>query len=192
MPFSQYANNLWDDSLEEIKLPEPLALKIFKTTLTICGCDLDLDIKEIYYIYQLAKSLNLNAAFKQNLIAQTSIEVKDNLFLRIINDLEYPELLWLVNNALKVLFHTSKHFVEQEIPYLKKLNRIIKEHNLFDLVSDDLETDAPPLIPSSLLDDELKSGIIKFLIEVTMCDGVWNDGELEIIRDVATQYGLPR
>ena len=52
MPFSQYANNLWDDSLEEIKLPEPLALKIFKTTLTICGCDLDLDIKEIYYIYQ--------------------------------------------------------------------------------------------------------------------------------------------
>ena len=192
MPFSQYANNLWDDSLEEIKLPEPLALKIFKTTLTICGCDLDLDIKEIYYIYQLAKSLNLNAAFKQNLIAQTSIEVKDNLFLRIINDLEYPELLWLVNNALKVLFHTSKHFVEQEIPYLKNLNRIIKEHNLFDLVSDDLETDAPPLIPSSLLDDELKSGIIKFLIEVTMCDGVWNDGELEIIRDVATQYGLPR
>ena len=192
MPFSQYANNLWDDSLEEIKLPEPLALKIFKTPLTICGCDLDLDIKEIYYIYQLAKSLNLNAAFKQNLIAQTSIEVKDNLFLRIINDLEYPELLWLVNNALKVLFHTSKHFVEQEIPYLKNLNRIIKEHNLFDLVSDDLETDAPPLIPSSLLDDELKSGIIKFLIEVTMCDGVWNDGELEIIRDVATQYGLPR
>ncbi len=189
---AEYLGDYGNDPLDQIDVPQKLRLKLFKTILDICACDLDLDIKEIYFINNFTNALGITIDNKQKMVTDAVYDVKDSLFKRIVENLDRQELYWLVNNALKVLFHSSHHFVDNEIPYAMHFTELIKDYNLFDYVADELgeEKVTSGLSDKTLLDEDLRMSVIKFLLELTMCDGVWSGEELDIIRAVARQYGI--
>jgi uncharacterized tellurite resistance protein B-like protein len=194
--FKEYPNLVAEvDRLIEERMPfeleytqechPDLALKLFKTVLEICSSDLDLDINEIYFITEAAKIYKIDAETKRQLVIDTAFEIKSKLINRIVEDLEDSQVYYLIVSSLEIVY-SSKFFIDKKLPYLDNLVHLVSKYDLFNKIPTDENFKILEIA------EEVKMKFIKFFLELTMCDGIWSHFELEMIREIADVFKLPR
>lgn len=170
--------------LDELKGTHPdIKLHLFETILEICSSDLDLDINEIFYINESAKTFKIDSELKSKLVIDVAFTIKGKLINRIVQDLSNLQIYYLVVTSLEVVY-SSKYLVDKKLPYLDSLVRLAAD---YDLIGEDYAKEK--LVD---IDYHIREKFVKFFLELTMCDGIWSLFELEMIREIADKFCIDR
>tara|TARA_Y100000385_G_scaffold282954_1_gene338270 strand:- start:269 stop:1075 length:807 start_codon:yes stop_codon:yes gene_type:complete len=170
--------------LKPIKIPAALSIKVFKTVVSICSCDLDLDINEIYLMRETAVMLNIDIELRRQIINELTISMKSKLLDRLLQDMEEDEIFTLVVVTLEIVYNDNE-LVDKDIPYLEDLVRITKEHNLIERISIHGEQ-----IEQKSIDPIKAEKFVKFMLEISMSDGIWFPYELKMIRKIGSELQI--
>lgn len=172
--------------LKPINIPSGLSMKVFQTVLSICSCDLDIDINEIYLIRETAVMLNIDTSKRRKLINDLAKTIKTELLNRLIQNMSQEEIYKLVSITLHV-FYNDNELASKQLLYLDELVRLTREHQLIERI--DTENDYS--MDANKLDEEVCYQFIKFMLEISMSNGIWFPYELKMIREIASQLDVP-
>jgi uncharacterized tellurite resistance protein B-like protein len=178
--------------LKPINIPSSLSLKVFQTILSICSCDLDLDINEIYLIRETAIMLNIDISKRRKMISDLAKSMKSQLLNRLVQDMTEDEVYTLVTTTLQVVYDDNE-LVDKNLPYLNDLVRLTQEHHLIDRLNQELDL-KPELDNVDIkvsINGEKAVQFIKFMLELSMSDGIWFQYELKMIREIAKRIEVP-
>ncbi len=172
-------------TLEPIEMPPKLAEWVFRYILEICASDHELHPDEINYLHKISTTLQFNTSKKVRLIQDVFHHAKWRFFQKLMDQLHEKERYWLAAMILKVIYADGR-IDRNEIAYFSHISDLLSDSSdLIASVKQDAANFSLEQLGPVQFTSEITASILRYLIEITMSDGHFDDLELELVREVA-------